>query len=115
MFKSAIEMKDVWQMFCFMSLAVLSGILMSFLTPRQSPEKLDHFFRLMHTPVRLNEVIDSPCTLPTEPEPMGRKMFPNSKDIEIPRPTFQDLAGFALAWCGVAGIIFLTQFLAKVS
>ena len=115
MFKSAIEMKDVWQMFCFMSLAVLSGILMSFLTPRQSPEKLDHFFRLMHNPVRLNEVIDSPCTLPTEPEPMGRKMFPNSKDIEIPRPTFQDLAGFALAWCGVAGIIFLTQFLAKVS
>lgn len=115
MFKSAIEMKDVWQMFCFMSLAVLSGILVSFLTPRQSPEKLDHFFRLMHTPVRLNEVIDSPCTLPTEPEPMGRKMFPNSKDIEIPRPTFQDLAGFALAWCAVAGIIFLTQFLAKVS
>ncbi|WP_417389392.1 sodium:solute symporter family protein [Gimesia sp.] len=115
MFKSAIEMKDVWQMFCFMSLAVLSGILVSFLTPRQSLEKLDHFFRLMHTPVRLNEVIDSPCTLPTEPEPMGRKMFPNSKDIEIPRPTFQDLAGFALAWCGVAGIIFLTQFLAKVS
>ncbi|HBL47979.1 sodium:solute symporter family protein [Gimesia sp.] len=115
MFKSAIEMKDVWQMFCFMSLAVLSGILVSFLTPRQSPEKLDHFYRLMHTPVRLNEVIDSPCTLPAEPEPMGRKMFPNSKDIEIPRPTFQDLAGFALAWCGVAGIIFLTQFLAKVT
>ncbi|WP_417377573.1 sodium:solute symporter family protein [Gimesia sp.] len=115
MFKSATEMKDVWQMFCFMSLAILSGIIVSFLTPRQSQEKLDHFFKLMHTPVKLNEVIDSPCTLPAEPEPMGRKMFPNSKDIEIPRPTFQDLAGFALAWVAVAAIIFLTQFLAKVA
>ncbi|MCA9005947.1 MAG: sodium:solute symporter family protein [Planctomycetaceae bacterium] len=115
MFKSGNEMKDVWQMFSFMSLAILSGILVSFLTPRQSQEKLDHFYKLMHTPVKLNEVIDAPCTLPAEPEPMGRKLFPNSKDIEIPYPTFQDLAGFALAWGAVAAIIFLTQFLAKVA
>ncbi|MFH1301000.1 MAG: hypothetical protein ABIK07_08055 [Planctomycetota bacterium] len=108
------KMWDVWQMFSFMSVAVLSGIIVSFLTPRQSQEKLDHFYNLMHTPVILNEVIDSPCTLPKNPAPVGAKMFPNSKDIEIPRPTFQDLSGFILAWCGVAAIIYLTKYLAAV-
>ncbi|QDV16166.1 Sodium/proline symporter [Gimesia panareensis] len=115
MFKSATEMRDVWQMFFFMSLAILSGVIVSFLTPRQSQEKLDHFYTLMHTPVKLNEEIEAPCTLPAEPEPMCPKMFPNSKDIEIPKPTFQDLGGFVLAWCGVAAIIFLTNLLAKLA
>ena len=111
----SVKMWDVWQMFSFMSLAILCGIIASFLTPRQSQEKLDHFYNLMHTPVKLNEVIESPCTLPENPEPMGKKLFPNSKDIEIPKPTFEDLGGFILAWCAVGAIIWLTKYLAAVA
>jgi len=112
---TAVKMLDVWQMFSFMSIAILSGILVSFLTPRQSKEKLDHFYTLMHTPVTLNEVVESPCTLPKDPAPIGKKMFPNSKDIEIPKPTFQDLSGFILAWCAVGAIIYLTKYLSEVA
>ncbi len=113
--KDQTQMLDVWQMVFFMSAAILSGIIVSFLTPRQSQEKLDHFYTLMHTPVKSGEVIPAPCTLPEEPEPMCKKMFPNSKDIEIPKPTFQDIGGFVLAWCVVFAIIYLTQYLAKVA
>ncbi|WP_298860896.1 hypothetical protein [uncultured Gimesia sp.] len=112
---TAVKMLDVWQMFSFMGVAVLSGIIVSFLTPRQSKEKLDHFYTLMHTPVTLNEVIESPCTLPKDPAPVGKRLFPNSKDIEIPKPTFQDLSGFILAWCAVGAIIYLTKYLSEVA
>ncbi|MCH9655936.1 MAG: hypothetical protein K0U86_15585 [Planctomycetes bacterium] len=112
---TTVKMLDVWQMFSFMGVAILSGIIVSFLTPRQSKEKLDHFYTLMHTPVTLNEVIESPCTLPKDPAPVGKRLFPNSKDIEIPKPTFQDLSGFILAWCAVGAIIYLTKYLSEVA
>lgn len=116
MFKTVKEqllMRDVWQMVSFMGVAVLSGIVVSFLTKRQSQEKLDNFYNLMHTPVKMGEVIPSPCTLPEDPEPVGKKLFPNSKDIEIPKPTFQDIGGFVLAWCAVFAIIYVTKLLAE--
>ncbi|MDF1744823.1 MAG: sodium:solute symporter family protein [Gimesia sp.] len=112
---TTVKMLDVWQMFSFMGVAILSGVIVSFLTPRQSKEKLDHFYTLMHTPVTLNEVIESPCTLPKDPAPVGKRLFPNSKDIEIPKPTFQDLSGFILAWCAVGAIIYLTKYLSEVA
>lgn len=110
-----VQMLDVWQMVCFMGVSILSGIVVSFLTPRQSQEKLDHFYTLMHTPVKSGEVIPAPCTLPEDPEPIGAKLFPNSKDIEIPKPTLLDIGGFVLAWCAVGAIIFLTKYLSAVA
>lgn len=113
--KDQVQMLDVWQMVFFMSVSILSGIIVSFLTPRQSQEKLDHFYTLMHTPVRSGEVISAPCTLPADPEPVGKKLFPNSKDIELPKPTLLDIGGFVLAWCAVGAIIYLTKYLAIVA
>ena len=108
-----IKMTDAWQMFWFMSVGIGTGIVVSLLTPRQPKEKLDHFFRLMHTPVTPGEVVPAPCTLPENPAPPGKKLF-NIDDIEIQKPTVVGLGGFLLAWVAVGIIIWLTRYLAKV-
>jgi len=84
----------------------------SLITPRQPKEKLDQFFSLIHTPVTLGEEVASPCTLPENPAPQNPTMF-SHPDIELPRPTLVGLGGFAVAWCCVGFIIWLTSYLAK--
>ncbi len=110
---SVRRMTDAWQMFSYLSTGVVIGILASFLTPRQSTEQLDRFFTLIHTKVRPDEEISSPCTLPKDPLPRGEKLI-NHPDIELPKPTVIGMGGFVLAWCGVALIIWFTSFLARV-
>ncbi|MHC4879820.1 MAG: sodium:solute symporter family protein [Planctomycetota bacterium] len=105
-------MTDAWQMFSYLSAGVVVGMIASALTPRQSQEQLDHFFSLIHTPVTPGEHVESPCTLPENPAPQGKKLF-SHPDIELPRPTFVGLGGFALAWCCVGLIIWLTQYLSE--
>lgn len=107
-------MTSAWQMFWYMSAGILSGVIVGFVTPMQSQEQLDHFFRLMHTPVTPGEHVPGPCQLPVNPAPKEPKMFANSETIEIPKPTRLDLVGFALAWAGVAVIIGLTMLLAAL-
>ena len=105
-------MTDAWQMFSYLSAGVIAGIVISIVTPRQSEAQLDHFFRLVHTPVTPGEHVDTPCTLPENPAPQGKKLF-SHPDIELPRPTFVGLGGFALAWGCVGLIIWLTQYLSE--
>lgn len=102
---------DPWQNVAYLSSGVIMGIVVSKLTSRTPEEQLEQFFTLIHTPVRDGEVIESPCTLPVDPEPVGRRMFSNP-DIELPRPTLLGLGGFAVAWVLVGVIIWLTKYLA---
>jgi Na+/proline symporter len=108
----AVRMMDAWQMFSYISAGVIVGIVVSLITPRQPKEKLDQFFSLIHTPVTLGEEVASPCTLPENPAPQNPTMF-SHPDIELPRPTLVGLGGFAVAWCCVGFIIWLTSYLAK--
>jgi hypothetical protein len=88
--------------------------LVSTVTPRTPKEKLDHFYRVMRTPVRPGEVILEPVTLPPDAGPPLEKLIPHP-DIEIPRPTVADIVGFAAAWVCVGLIIWLTYFLASAT
>ncbi|MCH8828319.1 MAG: hypothetical protein IID45_01945 [Planctomycetes bacterium] len=106
------KVADVWQMVSFMTAGVLCGFLVSLFTPRTPKDKLDHFFRLLRTPVRKGEHIDKPCTLPENPLPQVEKIF-NYEDIELPKPTWVGFGGFVLAWILVGGIIGLTYYLAQ--
>ncbi len=109
-----VRVTDVWTMVAFMSAGFVSGLAASFITPRTPTEKLDHFFRLMRTPVREGEVVPEPCTLPEDAADPIPKLF-NHPDIEIPRPTLLDMGGFAGAWVLVGLIIGLTYWLAQPS
>lgn len=108
---TATKMFDAWQMLCFMSAGIVSGLVISLLTPMQPKDKLDHFYSLMHTPITPGEEIEKPCTLPENPAPQEPRLIANS-NIELPRPTLVDIGGFLLAWAAVAFIIWLTSYLA---
>lgn len=109
-----VRVADVWTMVAFMTAGTLTGIVASFFTPRTPQAKLDHFFRLMRTPVREGEEVLEPCTLPANSAEPVPKLI-NHRDIEIPRPTMLDLTGFAAAWVMVGLIIMLTYWLAQSS
>ena len=110
--QQTVAMTDAWQMFSFLSAGVLSGIVVSLITPRTPEDKLDAFFTLLHTPITPGEEVAIPCTLPENPAPRGEKLFA-FKDIEIPKPTLVGLGGFAIAWLLVIVIVWLTYYLAK--
>ena len=99
-------------MFSYLCAGLVSGIVVSFITPRTSPEKLNKFFDLLHTPVRPGEKVLSPCTLPENPLPRGEKLL-NLEDVELPKPTLVGLGGFVVAWVLVGLIVWLTFWLSR--
>jgi hypothetical protein len=103
-----------YQMLIYMTGGALAGIFVSLVTRPTAKDKLDHFFRLIRTPVRLGEHVESPCTLPENPLPPNEGKLINLPSIEIPRPTLVGIGGFAAAWVMVGFIIWLTQWLANL-
>ena len=113
MFNSKGNLLDVWQMVAYLSVGIIIGIIVSMLTSQTPKDKLDDFFRLIHTPVRKGEKIEASCTLPEDPLPQVEKIF-NYEDIELPKPTLLGIGGFVAAWILVGIIVWLTGFLARV-
>jgi len=103
-----------WQIAMYLTAGIVTGIVTSLLTRRTPAEKLDHFFKLIRTPVRPGEEVAVPCTLPEDHLPTETGKLIPLADIEIPRPSFVGLAGFIAAWIGVALIIGLTYGLARL-
>lgn len=101
---------DAWTMVLYLAAGLLSGLLVSWVTPRTPRAKLDHFFLLLRTPVRRGEVVASPCDLPDAPEKPIAKLI-DHPDFEIPRPSWVDIVGFAGAWLCVGLIIWMTWWL----
>ena len=103
-----------WQISLYLSAGALSGIIVSVMTKRTSPKKLDHFFRLLRTPVRSGEEVDTPCTLPEDHLPTETgKLIPHP-DVELPSPSYIGIVGFVGAWVLVGAIIWLTKYLASL-
>ncbi len=113
MFIDGAKVADKWQMFLYMSGGLLTGLIVSALTRPVAREKLDRFFLLLRTPVRLGERVPGPCQLPEDPLPPQPRLIERF-GLEIPRFTWVDLGGFALAWGLVGLLIWLTAFLARV-
>ena len=106
-------MRLPYQMLIYMSAGAVAGVVVSLFTKPTSREKLDHFFRLIRTPVRPGEEVKTPCTLPENPLPAEKGKLIDLPDLEIPRPTVLGLGGVVGAWCVVGVIIWLTQLLAN--
>ncbi|QDU38836.1 Sodium/glucose cotransporter [Maioricimonas rarisocia] len=103
-----------WQIVLYLGGGTVAGIVTSLLTRRTPEEKLDHFFRLIRTPVHPDEEIKRPCTLPENPLPAETGKLIPLKDLEIPWPSLVGISGFLFSWLCVAGIIWLTYALASL-
>ena len=103
-----------YQILIYLSSGAIAGVVASLLTRRTPKEKLDHFFRLIRTPVRPGEIIERPCTLPENPLPVETGKLIPVADLEIPMPSRVGLGGFVLAWIGVGAIIWFTVMLTGI-
>jgi len=107
-----LKVADAWMMLIYLSTGVVSGLLVSHITPRPPREKLDAFFLLLRTPVRLGERVAAPCTLPDDPAPPAEKMF-DHPDIEFLKPSRLGVIGFVLAWVFVGLIVWIPYWLVR--
>ncbi len=112
MFNTNGNVLEVWILAAYMATGILSGFLVSLITPRTPTAKLDDFYRVLHTPIKPGEKPETPCSLPDDHLPQEEKLF-NLEDVEILKPTWIGVIGFFGAWICVGLIIWLTRYLAE--
>lgn len=98
----------------YLSAGVIAGVLASLVTKRTPEEKLDHFFKLIRTPVKPGEHVEEACTLPADHLPPETDKLINHPDLEIPTPTRIGMIGFFGSWVMVGVVIALTYWLASL-
>jgi Na+/proline symporter len=109
----AAHIYEPWTITCYLSAAVVAGIVVSLLTPSVAKEKLDRFYDLTRTPIAPGENIEEPCTLPAGVVPPPRRMLTTALGLELPLPSRTSLLGFLAGWIGVAALIYGFAWLVK--
>ena len=102
-----------WQMVFYLVTGLMLGIATSLFTARSDPERIDRFYKLLHTPVLTEEGnLPEPCTLPEGAVTLpSRSLFPNS-EIEISLPSKRMVVGFLAGWAVVGGIVGFVYWIA---
>ena len=97
---------EPWQIVFYLSSAIMAGIIASLLTAKPDEEKIKRYHDLISTPVRADEVILEPCTLPVGTLPNARKKWFANTNFEICAPSRMSYVGFLLSWLAVALMVF---------
>jgi Na+/proline symporter len=94
-----------WQMIIYLSVGLLAIVLVSLLTPRVSPAKLERFYACLRTPVAPDEPETEPFTLPPGIEPAPRQVWCDFLDLEIPKLSRLGFVGLAATSAAVVALI----------
>ena len=105
-----LSMHLPWQMVFYLVAGLAVGVIVSLLTRPVAEEKLETYYALLRTPVKENEVVTEPCSLPEGAEVEPRRVFFPNSSFEFPIPSKRAIAGFAAGWACVVAII-LSVFL----
>ena len=102
-----------WQMILYLGAGLASGIIVSLLTRPVATERLENFYALTRTPVKLGEQVDQPCTLPAGAvAPERRNLLPNTS-LEIAIPSRISVLGFLAGWACVVAIVVCVYMIAN--
>jgi len=102
-----------WQMILYLGAGLISGIVVSLVTPSVVEEKLENFYALIRTPVTPGEQVIAPCTLPSGAVvPPKRNLFPGT-NLEIAVPTRVSMLGFLAGWAAVGAIVVSVYLIAR--
>jgi len=102
-----------WQMILYLGAGLASGIIVSLLTRPVADDKLENFYALTRTPIKLGEQVDAPCTLPAGAVvPERRNLFPGT-NLEIAVPSRISVLGFLAGWACVAAIVVVVYMIAS--
>ena len=94
-----------WQMICYLTVGLVTMIVVSLFTRPVAKEQLDSFYTCLRTPIGTDEPETEPFTLPPGTEPAPRQVWFDHPDFEIPKPTPVDIIGFFAGWAGVGLLI----------
>jgi len=96
-----------WQMIIYLSVGVISAIVVSLFTKPVGKKKLDKFYECLRTPIGPDEPETEPFTLPDGIEPAPRNTLVKHPDFEIPKPTVISVIGFLCGWGAVGILIYV--------
>ncbi|MDG2128615.1 MAG: hypothetical protein P8K08_11525 [Fuerstiella sp.] len=102
-------MLDAWQSLSYIGGGVIAGVIAALVTRSQSPQQLDPFFTLLRTPVREDETVTAPCTVPENNS--TRESVIEFGGFQFPTPTKFGVGGFVVAWILVFAIVGMTKLL----
>ncbi len=108
-----VEIYLPWQMIFYLVIGVVVGIVVSLFTKKVDQEKLENYYSLLRTPVKIGEKVLEPCTLPEGTVVPPRRAFMPKSSLEIPRPVLNDVLGFLVGWIFVVTIILVVFMISK--
>ncbi|MEM7385242.1 MAG: sodium:solute symporter family protein [Verrucomicrobiota bacterium] len=104
---------EPWVILAYLTAGVGIGMAVSLVTRPGPKERLDRYYALTRTPVRVGETVETPCTLPAGTPPAERALLFAKGGFEIPRPSKTAWLGFGAGWLGI--IILIGGFVWLVS
>ncbi len=96
---------EPWQILFYLSLAVMAGVAVSRMTNPADQKMVEQFHALIRTPVQTGEIVETPCQLPRDVQPIQRHSWFKDTDFEFPAPSITSVIGFLLSWIAVAAMI----------
>jgi solute:Na+ symporter, SSS family len=97
--------RESWVIVAYSASAIAACVIVSLLTKPVDSKKLDNFYTLTRTPIAPGEVIETPCTLPANVQPVPRTMLCTAFGLEIPLPSLTSCLGFLAGWVAVAAMV----------
>ncbi|MEE8450964.1 MAG: sodium:solute symporter family protein [Thermoguttaceae bacterium] len=96
-----LELALPWQMIFYLSTGLLTLIVVSLLTRRVSPRRLERFYACLRTPVGPDEPETEPFELPPGVKPAPRRVWCDFLELEIPKISRVGFVGLAAATAAV--------------
>jgi Na+(H+)/acetate symporter ActP len=106
---NGLVMIDAWKIVCILSGGLFCGVIASILTEPQHDDMLEHFYRVIRTPVTPDEVAQGRDFLPPEDTVLVPAVC--FAGFQFPGPTKGGTFGFVLAWLIVIAMIVGTKWL----
>lgn len=106
---SGLIMIDAWKIVCILSGGLFFGVIASMLTDPQHDDQLEHFYRVIRTPVTPDENEYADQYMPPEENELVPAV--SFFGFQFPGPTKGGTIGFVVAWLVVIGMILGTKWL----
>lgn len=106
---NGLVMIDAWKIVCILSGGLFCGIIASILSEPQQDDMLEHFYRVLRTPVTPDEVGHGSDFMPPEDTVLVPAVC--FAGFQFPGPTKAGTVGFVLAWLFVIAMIVGTKWL----
>ena len=109
---AGLSMIDAWKIVFILGSGLIAGVTATLLTDPQPDSQMEHFYRVIRSPVTPNENRYAAQFIPPE----GDDLVPSISllGFQLPGPTRAGTIGFVVAWIVVIGMVLLTKWLSMV-